>query len=362
MKKIIEALTFDDVLLVPQKSSTGPSQASTQVKLGKALTLGIPVLSAAMDTVSESAMAITLGQAGGMAIIHKNNSTEQQCAEVKKAKAAGVNVGASVSVGDAAIERAKALAEAGADAIVIDVAHGHYYKVADTIKILKKTLPKHVVIIGGNVATAKATADLIKAGADVVKVGVGPGSICTTRIIAGIGVPQLTAIMEAYSVAKKTKTPVIADGGIKYSGDAVKALAAGASAIMVGGMLAGTDEAPGEVLEVNGKKVKMYRGMGSLDAMQQGSSDRYLQSDKNPNERIPEGVVGHVSYKGPANTIITQLVGGIRQGLGYCGAKDILTLHKTAEFVRITNAGLKESHPHSLDAVKTAPNYQGDFL
>ncbi|MFA5022196.1 MAG: IMP dehydrogenase [Patescibacteria group bacterium] len=357
-----EALTFDDVLLVPQKSNTSPSQVSTAVTLGKKLKLEIPLLSAAMDTVTESALAIVLAKAGGLGIIHKNMPTEQQALEVKKVKDQNLLCGASVSVGDQAIARAKALVAAGADAIVIDVAHGHYYKVAETIKALKKILPKNILIIGGNVATAKATADLIAAGADVVKVGVGPGSICTTRIIAGIGVPQLTAVMEAVKAAKKTKTPIIADGGIKYSGDIVKALAAGAVAVMLGGLFAGTDEAPGEIVEIKGKKFKTYRGMGSIDAMQQGSKDRYLQSGKNDNELIAEGVVGHVPYKGSANHVISQMIGGIRQGLGYCGSKDIYELAKKAEFVRISPAGLRESHPHSLKEIKEAPNYKSDFL
>ncbi len=357
-----EALTFDDVLLVPQKSSVSPTKVSTETYLTKKIKLGIPLLSAAMDTVTESAMAIALAQAGGLGIIHKNMTPDQQAAEVKKVKSKNLLCGASVSVGDEAIARAKVLAAAGVNAIVIDVAHGHYYKVAETIKKLKKILPKNIVIIGGNVATGQATADLIKAGADVVKVGVGPGSICTTRIIAGIGVPQLTAVMDAVEAAKKTKTPIIADGGIKFSGDLVKALATGASAVMLGSLLAGTDEAPGEIVEINGEKFKMYRGMGSIDAMQKGSKDRYLQGGKSDKELIAEGVVGHVPYKGSVINVINQLVGGLRQGLGYCGSKDITELWQKAEFVKISVAGLKESHPHGLKAVKEAPNYQSDFV
>jgi IMP dehydrogenase len=358
-----EGITFDDVLLVPQKSTSSPSQVSTEVFLTSRLKLGIPLLSASMDTVTESAMAIALGKLGGLGVIHKNMSVEQQCAEVKKAKAAGVKVGAAISIGEASIVRGKALIAAGVDLLVTDVAHGHYYKTSETIKALRKIAGKKVVLVGGNVATAAATRDLIKAGADVVKVGVGPGSICTTRIIAGIGVPQLTAIMDAVKAAKPTKTPIIADGGIKFSGDVVKALAAGASAVMLGSLFAGTDEAPGKVVSVNGTKMKVYRGMGSIDAMQHGSNDRYLQADrKNAKDMIAEGVVGHVPYKGSVETIIYQLIGGLRQGLGYCGAKDIPTLARTAEFVRISNAGLKESHPHSLQKIQRAPNYQGDFL
>ncbi len=355
-----EALTFDDVLLVPQKSTHSPSSVDTTVYLTKRIKLTIPLLSAAMDTVTESAMAIALAQAGGLGIIHKNNTPEQQAAEIKKVKAKKLLVGASVALGDDAIKRAQLLAKAGADVIVIDVAHGHYYKVAETVKTLKKILPKHVVVVGGNVATGSATADLIKAGADVIKVGVGPGSICTTRIIAGIGMPQLTAIDEAVKVARRSKVPVIADGGIKHSGDIVKALAAGATAVMMGSIFAGTDEAPGKVTTIDGEKVKQYRGMGSLEAMSNGSKDRYLQGDKNKKEVVAEGVVGYVDYKGPVTLIIGQMVGGLKQGLGYCGSQNITELHQKAEFVKITTAGLRESHPHSLKKIMNSTNYRGE--
>ncbi len=357
-----EALTFDDVLLVPQKSLVSPSKTDTTTYLTKRIKLEIPIISAAMDTVTESKLAITLAQAGGLGIIHKNMPETKQAAEVKKVKSAKLLCGASVSVGEPAVKRAKILAEAGVDVIVIDVAHGHYYKVAQTVKILKKLIGSKVIIVGGNVATGQATADLIKAGADVVKVGVGPGSICTTRVIAGIGVPQLTAIMEAVKAAKKTKTPIIADGGIKYSGDIVKALAAGAAAVMIGSLLAGTAEAPGKIITVKGKKYKMYRGMGSLEAMGKGSTDRYLQTDKQKREVVAEGVMGQVPYKGLAIDVIGQLVGGLKQGLGYCGAKNIAQLWKNAEFIKISSAGLKESHPHSLREVKEAPNYKSEFI
>ena len=362
-----EALTFDDVLLVPQKSTNSPSKVSIATSLTKKIQLGIPLISAAMDTVTESRLAIALAQAGGLGIIHKNMTPDQQAAEVKKVKSAAggkkLLVGAAVSLGDQAVERAKKLVRAGVDVIVTDVAHGHYIKVAQTIKTLKKILPKNIVIVGGNVAGGKATADLIKAGADVIKVGVGPGAICTTRVIAGIGVPQLTAIMDSVKAAAKTKTPIIADGGIKYSGDIVKALAAGAHAVMTGSLFAGSDEAPGKVVTVDGKKMKMFRGMGTLEAMARGSKDRYLQSDKNKKEVVPEGVVGYVDYAGPLINIVGQLVGGLRQGLGYCGAKDITELHKKAEFVKITAAGLRESHPHSLKKIQNTTNYSAsDFL
>jgi IMP dehydrogenase len=360
---IRESLTFDDVLLVPQKSFNAPEKVNTKTRLTSKIKLEIPLISAAMDTVTEAQMAIAMAKLGGLGIIHKNMTIERQMAEIKKVKKLKLLCGAATSVGEKSIQRAKALAQAGADVIVIDVAHGHYFKVAETIKILKKEIGQQVVLVGGNVATAQATLDLIQAGADVVKVGVGPGSICTTRIIAGIGVPQLTAIMDTIKVANKTKTPIIADGGIRYSGDIVKALAVGASALMMGGLFAGTDEAPGKIINIKGKKMKTYRGMGSIDAMKKGSKDRYLQTDKKTNqEMIAEGVVSYVNYKGSINKIIYQLIGGLRQGLGYCGAKDIQELYKKAEFIKISNAGLRESHPHNLQSIKKAPNYRGDFL
>ena len=361
--KIKESLTFDDVLLIPQKSFNPPEKVNTKTELTKRIKLEIPLLSAAMDTVTESKMAIAIAETGGLGIIHKNMSIDQQVTEVKKVKKLNLLCGAATSVGEKSIQRAKALAKAGVDLIVIDVAHGHYFKVAETIKILKKEIGNKCVLVGGNVATAQATLDLIKAGADAVKVGVGPGSICTTRIIAGIGVPQLTAVMDAVQAAKKTKTPIIADGGIRYSGDIVKALAVGASAVMMGGLFAGTDEAPGDIVTVDGNKMKTYRGMGSIDAMKMGSKDRYLQADKKSNsEMIAEGVVSYVNYKGSVNKIIYQLIGGLRQGLGYCGAKNIKELYQKAEFIKISNAGLQESHPHNLQSIKKAPNYRGDFL
>lgn len=340
------ALTFDDVLLVPQKSHNDPTQVTTNTFLTKKIRLEIPIISASMDTVTESNMATTMGQLGGLGIIHRNMTIQRQQAEVKKVKSKKVLCGAAISVGSSAIERAKALARAKVDLIVIDVAHGHFFKVAQTLKALKKIFGKKVVLVGGNVATAQATSDLIKAGADIVKVGVGPGSICTTRIVAGIGVPQFTAVSDAVKAAKKSKTPIIADGGIKSSGDIVKALAAGASAVMLGSLLAGTDQTPGEKIKKDGQWVKKYRGMGSIEAMVKGSKDRYMQSKKAQKELIAEGVVAHVDYKGSTVDVIAQLVGGLKQGLGYCGAKNISELHTNAEFIQITSAGLKESHPH----------------
>ena len=281
---IKQGLTFDDVLLVPQKSDILPKDTDTSTKLGK-LELDIPLLSSPMDTVTESTMAIALGKSGGLGVIHKNMSTKQQAAEVKKVKDKKLPVAAAVSVGDEAFKRAGALVEAGVDVLIVDSAHGHSQGVLDMVTRLKKEF-KNTLIVGGNIATAEATRDLIKAGADAVKVGIGPGSICTTRVVAGIGVPQLTAIQDCAPEAKKTGIPLIADGGIKYSGDIVKALAAGADLVMMGGTLAGTDEAPGEIIEKEGLKYKVYRGMGSMEAMQLGSKDRYLQESVKETKKL----------------------------------------------------------------------------
>lgn len=351
------ALTFDDVLLIPQKSEVLPRDVTLRTQLTKKLYLEIPMLSSPMDTVTESAMAIAMGKEGGLGIIHKNLDEAQQVAEVKKVKQAGFMAGAAVSVGDKAIRRAEALVEARVDVLVVDSAHGHSKGVLDMVRYLKKTYP-HIEVVGGNVATPEATRDLIKAGADAVKVGIGPGSICTTRIVAGIGVPQLTAIMNCYTVAKKAGVPIIADGGVRYSGDIVKALAAGANAVMMGGALAGTDEAPGEVITENGVQMKAYRGMGSLEAMQHGSKDRYLQESVTEAKKlVPEGIVGKIKYKGSVDQVVYQLLGGLRAGMGYCGVATIDELHDRAQFVRITNAGIRESHPHSLAYISDAPNY-----
>lgn len=351
------ALTFDDVLLIPQKSEVLPRDVNLRTQLTKKLYLEIPLLSSPMDTVTESAMAIAMGKEGGLGVIHKNLDDDQQVAEVKKVKQAGFMAAAAVSVGDKAMRRAEALVAARVDVLVVDSAHGHSKGVLDMVQYLKKTYPD-IQVIGGNIATPEATLDLIKAGVDAVKVGIGPGSICTTRIVAGIGVPQLTAIMNCVTVAKKAGVPIIADGGIRYSGDIVKALAAGANAVMMGGALAGTDEAPGEVIEEAGVKLKAYRGMGSMEAMQHGSKDRYLQESVTEAKKlVPEGIVGKIKYKGSVDQVVYQLLGGLRAGMGYCGAATIDELHEQAQFVRITNAGILESHPHSLAYIADAPNY-----
>lgn len=351
------ALTFDDVLLIPQKSEVLPHDVSLRTRLTKKMYLEIPLLSSPMDTVTEAAMAIAMGKEGGLGIIHKNLDVADQAAAVEQVKHAGFTAAAAVSVGEKARRRAEALIEARVDVLVVDSAHGHSKGVLEMVAYLKKTYPS-IQVIGGNVATPEATRDLIKAGADAVKVGIGPGSICTTRVVAGIGVPQISAIMMCAEEAKKHDVPIVADGGIRYSGDIVKALAAGANAVMMGGALAGTDEAPGEVIEERGLKVKVYRGMGSLEAMQRGSKDRYLQeSITEAKKLVPEGIVGKVRYKGSVDQIVYQLLGGLRAGMGYCNAATIDALHEHAQFVQITNAGIRESHPHSLAYIADAPNY-----
>lgn len=355
---IREALAYDDVLLVPQYSEILPSDADLTTRIGW-LELKLPFVSAAMDTVTEAPMAQAMAELGGIGIIHKNMTAEAQAEAVKSVAAHGLQVGAAVSVGDEQFERAAACIGAGAVMIVVDSAHGHSKGVLEQVKRLKKAFGKKAVIVGGNVASAQGTQALIKAGADAVKVGVGPGSICTTRVVAGVGVPQFTAVMDAVAVARKAKVSVIADGGIKYSGDIVKALAAGASAVMAGGLFSGTDEAPGEITIVNGKKVKKYRGMGSIEAMEKGSKDRYGQKEtKEKKKLVPEGVVGYTAYKGSVRDIVFQLAGGVRSGMGYNGAKDFATLQKNAEFVHISVAGLAESHPHTLEAIEEAINYK----
>ncbi|HIX09842.1 MAG TPA: IMP dehydrogenase [Firmicutes bacterium] len=480
MSRIIkEGLTFDDVLLIPQASDVLPSEVDLRTTLAPGINLNVPIISAAMDTVTESRLAIAMAREGGMGILHKNMSIEDQAKEVDRVKRSehgvitdpfflepqnlvkdavalmeryrisgvpitrnGKLVGiltnrdlrfetnfeqpienvmtkenlitapvgtsladaqkilgkhrieklpivdekgylkglitikdieksiqypnsardkngrllAGAAVGTAAntMERVAALVEAKADIIAIDTAHGHSHMVLKKVEEIKSKFP-NVPLIAGNVATAAATEALIKSGADVVKVGIGPGSICTTRVVAGIGVPQLTAVMDCAEAADKLGKRIIADGGIKYSGDIVKALAAGGSAVMIGSMLAGTAESPGEIELYQGRSFKVYRGMGSLGAMAAGSKDRYFQ--ENASKFVPEGVEGRVPYRGTISEIVFQMVGGIRSGMGYCGMRTIEDLRKNSEFVRITNAGLRESHPHDISISKEAPNY-----
>ncbi|MCR4963100.1 MAG: IMP dehydrogenase [Firmicutes bacterium] len=477
-KTITEGLTFDDVLLVPRASSVLPKDIDISTRLTKNITLNVPLISAGMDTVTNSAMAIAMAREGGIGVIHKNMSIEEQAREVDRVKRSengvitdpvclgpdntigqalekmahyhisGVpitvdgklvgiltnrdlrfeddrnkkiheamtkdnlitapvgtdlkaaeailrkhkveklplvdadgnlkglvtikdiqknhkypnsakdakgrlRVAAAVGVTQDTLERAAALIEAGTDALVVDTAHGHSLNVLKMVERLKNRFS--VDIIAGNIATAAAAKDLIAAGADCVKVGVGPGSICTTRVIAGIGVPQISAIMAAAEAAAEKNIPVIGDGGIKYSGDIVKAIAAGADCVMIGSLLAGTSESPGDIEIYQGRSFKVYRGMGSLAAMKEGSSDRYFQEGNS--KLVPEGIEGRVPFKGPVSDTVFQLLGGLRSGMGYCGAANIEALKKDTEFVRITAAGLKESHPHDVQITKEAPNY-----
>ena len=481
--EIREALTFDDVLLVPGASSVLPATADTRTLVTKSILLNIPVLSSAMDTVTEGRMAIAMAQAGGMGVIHRNLDIEAQAREVRRVKrfesgivyspvtltpdqtladaralmerygftgfpvvddqrrvlgivtnrdmrfaehddtpvrvmmttenlailrepadraqaislmksrriekllvtdAEGkltglltlkdteravlnpqackdelgrLRVAAATTVGDAGFERSAALIDAGCDLIVIDTAHGHSEGVARAVERVK-ALSNAVQVVAGNVATAEATRALIGAGADAIKVGIGPGSICTTRIVAGVGVPQLTAIMDCAAAAADSGTPVIADGGIKYSGDFAKAIAAGAHCAMVGSMIAGTDESPGEVILYQGRSFKSYRGMGSLGAMARGSADRYFQKDAASDKLVPEGIEGQVPYKGSASAVVHQLVGGLRAAMGYTGCATVDEMRRDCRFVRITGAGLKESHVHDVQITRESPNYR----
>ena len=485
MEKVkLKALTFDDVLLLPSYSDFLPSEASTETKLTKNITLKNPLVSAAMDTVTEKDMAIALAEAGGIGIIHKNNSIEEQVAHVKGVKkyesgvvrdpitissketigelikltkdlnisgmpvvdngdlkgivtsrdfryadnmeayvesimtpseklitvkegtaqedvkklmhenriekilvidsansltglvtmkdieksaehpdatkdsSGSLMVGAALGTGSDTLERAKALYEAGVDVFVVDSAHGHSKNVIETIKMIKKEFPT-IDVIGGNVATAEGALELVKAGVDAVKVGMGPGSICTTRIIAGIGVPQITAILEIKAALEGQNVSIIADGGIRFSGDIAKAIAAGADSVMLGSLFAGTEEAPGKVELFQGRSFKTYRGMGSIGAMtERQDANRYLQEDVDAEKLVPEGIEGRVPYKGWVINVINQLIGGVRQCMGYIGCRTIQEMHENSEFVEITNAGMTESHVHDVMITKEAPNYQ----
>ncbi|MEB3103734.1 IMP dehydrogenase [Ferviditalea candida] len=475
-----EGLTFDDVLLIPRKSEVFGREIDVSVNLGETLKLNIPLISAAMDTVTESALAIAIAREGGIGIVHKNMSIGQQAEEVDRVKRSesgvitnpfsltpehhvydaealmskfrisGVPivddhnklvgiitnrdlrfvhdysipikdvmtkehlvtapvgttlqeaevilqnhkieklpivdnhgelkglitikdiekaiqfpnaakdsqgrllVGAAVGVSKDTMERAEALVNAGADLIVVDSSHGHHINIANTVRMLRNKYPD-LPIAAGNVATGDGTRDLIEAGANIIKVGIGPGSICTTRVVAGIGVPQVTAIYDCATVARQYNVPIIADGGVKYSGDITKAIAAGADAIMIGSLFAGTEESPGESEIFQGRRFKVYRGMGSLGAMKEGSRDRYFQ--ENETKLVPEGIEGRVPYKGPLKDTIFQLIGGLRSGMGLCGTKNIQELKNDTQFIRITSAGLRESHPHDVQITKEAPNY-----
>ena len=343
--KILErGFTFDDVLIVPSESAMEPAEASLKMTLC-GIELSVPFLSAAMDRVTESAMAIALGKLGGLGVLHRNCSVPEQAAMVKQVKKAGVPVAAAC--GPFAADRAKALDEALCDVIVIDCAHGHNLNVVASAKSIKKNL-KHAKMIFGNIATAEAAKEAC-AFADAIKVGVGPGSICTTRIISGVGVPQLSAILDVVSVASKKNVPVVADGGMRTSGDIAKALAAGASAVMLGNIFAGTDEAPGKIVEKGGKKFKEYRGMGSKSVIEGAAGrERYFTHGR---KAVPEGVEALVPYKGPVSDMVATLVSGVQVGMGYAGARNLKEFHKKAKFIRITNASIAEGKPHSLSSL-----------
>jgi IMP dehydrogenase len=357
------SITFDDVLLSPGYSTIKPKDVVTSINIGD-IKLQIPIISAAMDTVTESKMAINLALNGGLGVIHRNMSIEKQAKEVTKVhnkkfdskifnqvtcnKKGEIAVGAAIGVENNAYLRLQELIKSNVDIIFIDVAHAHTKTTIDFIKKAKKILKK-IPLVVGNIATKEAAKDLIKAGVDVIKVGIGPGSICTTRIVTGVGIPQLSAIIDAFKVANKYNIPVIADGGIKTSGDIAKAIAGGASACMIGSLLAGTDESPGKMINVKGKKYKSYRGMGSVGAMQKGSFDRYSQEEtKNAEKLVAEGVEGMVPYKGTTKNVVYQLVGGLRSSMGYTGHKTIKKMQNNCKFVFISKAGARESNVHDV--------------
>lgn len=372
MAKILEkdALTFDDVLLVPQYSEITPDMADVSTKLTNTFKMNVPFLSAAMDTVSEHKLVTALALAGGLGVIHKNMSIADQAKEVEMVKnyefdneknkrvlidkKGRLCVGAAIGVTADMMDRVHALMDAGVDVFVLDSAHGDSKNIINAIKNLRLEYPS-MELIAGNVATYEGALDLMKAGASAVKVGMGPGSICTTRIIAGIGVPQLQAVMDCARASKEMNVPIIADGGIKYSGDVVKALAAGANTVMLGGLFATCEEAPGDIYESNGKKYRTYRGMGSIEAMARGSTDRYFQTGHK--KFVAEGVQGIVEVKTTVEELVFQLIGGLKAGMGYCGSKDIPTLQEKGTFIKITNNALLESHPHDISIDKGEPNY-----
>ena len=352
MGTIKDSLTFDDVTLVPQYSSILPVDTITNSELSKNLNLKVPLLSSAMDTVTESKMAIAISKSGGIGVIHKNLSIEKQVREVQKVKNNKCLVGAAIGVNNQDIERAEELSKAKTDLIVIDTAHGHTKKVLTMIIKIRKKL-KNSTLCVGNIATGKAAKFLADNGVDIVKVGIGPGSICTTRLVAGIGVPQLSAVMDVKKALNKYKTKIISDGGIKFSGDLAKAVAAGADAIMIGSLFSGTMESPGKIIRYKGKLYKNFRGMGSVGAMNAGSADRYYQKKtKDISKYVPEGVEGMVKFKGSVKEIIFNLVGGLKSSMGYMGAKTIRDLQKKRHFLKISKAGFYESMVHNVDHIR----------
>ena len=358
MEAIKEALTFDDVLLLPRFSKVLPSNTDISLNLTKKIKLKTPFLSSAMDTVTESAMAIAMAKSGGIGIIHRNLDIKKQSQEVEKVKKQNLFVGAAIGTGSEDLNRVQSLVGNGVDLIVIDTAHGHSEKV---LKILSKIRKKNlkIPICVGNIATGEAALKLYNFGANIIKVGIGPGSICTTRMVAGIGVPQITAIMDVSKILKGKNVKIISDGGIKFSGDLAKAIAAGADAIMMGSIFAGTHESPGKKFKVKNKFYKKYRGMGSIGAMSAGSSNRYFQKNhKDKSKFVPEGVEGRVEYKGHVSKIIYQLKGGLQSSMGYIGAQKLADIKKNAQFVKITKAGFYESMVHSVEMVESTLNYK----
>ena len=358
MVTIKESLTFDDVLLLPRYSNILPSQTDISLELTKKIKLKVPFLSSAMDTVTEAKMAIAIAEAGGIGIIHRNLNIKKQTKEIVLVKKRKLLVGAAVGTNNEDIKRAKSLIDCGCDLIIIDTAHGHSEKVLNTLYKLKK-IRGNVPICVGNIATGEAAKKLFDSGADIIKVGIGPGSICTTRMVAGIGVPQISAIKEVRQALKNKKIKIISDGGIKFSGDLAKALAAGADAIMMGSIFAGTDESPGKKFKIKGKIYKQYRGMGSIGAMSSGSANRYFQKKfKDKSKFVPEGVEGRVEYKGNVSKIIYQLQGGLRSSMGYIGAKNLNQIKKNAKFIKITKAGFYESMVHSVEMTQKTINFK----
>ena len=358
MDPIKEALTFDDVTLAPSYSEILPSETNTSINLSKYLSLKIPIMSSAMDTVTEAKMAIAVGEKGGIGVIHRNLSVKKQIQEIRKTKSKNLLVGAAVGANSDEHKRAEQILKENLDLIVVDTAHAHSKKVSNIIKKIIKIKPKKTALCAGNIATKEAAKFLIKLGVDIIKVGIGPGSICTTRLVAGIGVPQLSAILNVRKGLKNSRVSIIADGGIKFSGDIAKALAAGADAVMVGSLFAGTDQAPGKIIKKNGKYFKSFRGMGSIGAMNKGSADRYFQNkQKNASKYVPEGVEGFVKYKGNVDKVIYQLVGGLKSSMGYLGSKNIVDLRKKPKFYKITKAGFYESMVHNVDVVKNESKY-----
>lgn len=343
-----EYLTFDDVLLLPNYSEVTPSKTDVAAILTKTIKLAIPLVSSPMDTVTESALAESLALEGGIGIIHRNLRIDAQAKQIAAVKSKKMLVGGALGVGEDFENRLKAVVGAKADVVVIDSSHGHTKHVIAATAAMKKKYPR-LAVIAGNIATAEGAEALIKAGADCIRVGMGPGSICTTRVMSGMGVPQLSAVMNCVTVANKYGIPVMADGGIRASGDIVKALAAGATTVMLGSIFASCDEAPGEVVMLDNRKYKYYRGMGSIAAMKKGAAERYGQKyEGRPSRLVPEGIEGLIPYKGKLNYVVHQLVGGIRSGMAYLGAKTIPELQEKARFIRVSHAALIESHPHSI--------------